>query len=64
MGGVIRHAKTVLIRQKGDDMKVFMWKVHKVPVRCHCYVMCLWDGYTCMFSQTMILMRKTTFKEI
>ena len=36
MGGIIRHAKTVLIRQKGDDMKVFMWNVHKVPVRCAC----------------------------
>ena len=27
-GDVIRHAKTVLIRRKGDDKKVFMWNVY------------------------------------
>ena len=27
-GDVIRHAKTILIREKGDAKTVFMWNVH------------------------------------
>ena len=27
---VIRHAKTVLVRQKDGDNNVFMWNVHKL----------------------------------
>ena len=32
-GDVIRHTRTVLIRQTGDSKKVFMWNEHRLLFR-------------------------------
>ena len=32
-GDVIRHTRTVLIRQTGDGKKVFMWNEHRLLFR-------------------------------